>query len=85
MKRKFPGSSEKDRPVLAKVSKLGAASPSPSTHVRNPEWAQSPSVEAPTVLGLQPRSRSAVKAKSLLGGAIGGHAYYRLESASEEC
>ena len=33
VKRKTPGSSEKDRPVLAKVSKLGAASPSPSTHV----------------------------------------------------
>ena len=31
---------------------------------------QSPSVEAPTVLGLQPCSRSAVKRKSLLGGAV---------------
>ena len=70
VKRKTPGSSEKDRPVLAKVPKLGAASPSPSTHVRKLEWAQSPPVEAPTVLGLQPRSRSAVKEKSLLGGAV---------------
>ena len=70
VKRKTPGSSEKDRPVLAKVPKLGAASPSLSTHVRKPERAQSPPVKAPTVLGLQPRSRSAVKAKSLLGGAV---------------
>ena len=33
VKRKTPGSVEKDRPVLAKVSKLGASSPSPSTPV----------------------------------------------------
>ena len=70
VKKKTLGSSEKDRPVLAKVPKLGAASPSPSTHVRKPERAQSPPVKAPTVLGMQPRSRSAVKAKSLLGGAV---------------
>ena len=70
MKRKTPGSSEKDRPVLATVAKFGAASPSPSIHVRNPERAQSPPAKAPTVLGLQPRSRSATKAKSLLGGAV---------------
>ena len=31
VKKKTPGSSKKDRPVLAKVPKLGAASPSPST------------------------------------------------------
>ena len=85
MKRKTPGSSEKDRPVSAKVPKLGAASPSPSTHVRKSERAQSPPVEASTVLGLQPHSRSAVKAKSLLGGSVGSHAYYRLESSSKEC
>ena len=70
VKRKTLCSSEKDQPVLAKVRKLGAASPSPSTHVRKPEQAQSPPVEAPTVLGLQPSSRSVVKAKSLLGGAV---------------
>ena len=70
VKRKTPGSSEKDRLVLAKVPKLGVASPSPSTHVRKSKRAQSPPVEAPTVLGLQPRSRSVVKAKSLLGGAV---------------
>ena len=85
VKRKTPGSAEKDWPVLAKVSKLGASSSSPSTHVPNPEQAQSPPAEAPTVLSSQPRSRSAAKAKSLLGGVVGGHAHYRLESANEEC
>ena len=33
VKRKTSGSTEKDRPVLAKVQKLGASSSSPSTHV----------------------------------------------------
>ena len=70
VKRKTPGSAEKDRLVLAKVPKLGASSSSPSTHVRKPEWAQSPPAEAPTVSSSQPRSRSAAKAKSLLGGAV---------------
>ena len=70
VKRKTPGSTEKDRPVLAKVQKLGASSSSPSTHVRKPERAQSPLSEAPTVLSSQPRSRPAAKAKSLLGGAV---------------
>ena len=70
VKRKTPGFAEKDRPVLANVPKLGATSPFPSTHVLKPELALSPPIEAPTVLGLQPRSRSAVKAKSLLGGAV---------------
>ena len=70
VKRKTPGSTEKDRPVLAKVTKLGASSSSPSTHVRKPEREQSPPAEAPTALSSQPRSRSAVKAKSLLGGAV---------------
>ena len=70
VKRKTPGSVEKDRPVLAKVQKLGASSSSPSTHVRNPERAQSPPAEDPTVLSSQPHSRSAAKAKSLLGGVV---------------
>ena len=70
MKRKTPGSIEKDRPVLAKVQKLGASSSSPPTHVREPERAQSPLFDAPTVLSSQPRSRSAAKEKSLLGGAV---------------
>ena len=52
MKRKTPGFAEKDRPVLAKVPKLGASSSSPSTPVRKPERAQSPSAEAPIVRGV---------------------------------
>ena len=85
VKRKTSGSAEKDRPILAKVPKLGASSSSPSTPVRKLERAQSPPAEASTVLSSQPHSRFAAKAKSLLGGAIGGHAHYRLESANEEC
>ena len=85
MKRKTPGSTEKDRLVLAKVQKLGVSSSSPPTHVREPERAQSPLSEAPTVLSLQPHSRSAAKAKSLLGRAVGNRAHYRMESANEEC
>ena len=50
VKRKTPGSAEKDRPTLAMVPKLGASSSSSSTHVRKPERAQSPPVEAPIVL-----------------------------------
>ena len=70
VKRKTPGPAEKDRPVLAKVPKLGASSSSPSAPIRKPEWAQSPSAEAPTVSSSQPHSRSTAKAKSLLGGAV---------------
>ena len=70
MKRKTPGSVEKDQPILTKVPKLGASSSSPSTPVRKPELAQLPPAEAPTVLRSQPRSRSAAKAKSLLGEAV---------------
>ena len=70
VKRKAPGSAEKDRPVTAKVPKLGTSSSSPATPIRKPEWAQSPPAEAPTVLSSQPRSRPAVKAKSLLGGDV---------------
>ena len=54
VKRKTPGSVEKDRLVLAKVPKLGASSSSPSTHVRKPERAQLPPTEAPTALSSQP-------------------------------
>ena len=70
VKRKTPGSAEKDRPVLAKVPKLGVSSSSPSAPIRKPERAQLPPAEAPTVSSLQPHSRSAVEAKSLLGGAV---------------
>ena len=85
VKWKTPSSVEKDRPVLAKVQKLGESSSSPSAPIRKPERAQSPSVEAPTVSSSQSHSRSAAKEKSLLGGPVGGHAPYSLESSSEEC
>ena len=49
---------------------MGASSSSQSAPIRNPEQAQSPPAEAPTVSSSQPHSRSAVKAKSLLGGAV---------------
>ena len=51
-KRKNPSSSEKDRPVPAKVQKLGASPPSP---VREPERASSPLVEVQK-LGASPPS-----------------------------
>ena len=49
---------------------MGASSSSSSAHVQKLERAQSPLSEAPTDLSSQPRSRSAAKAKSLLGGAV---------------
>ena len=67
MKRKTPGSAEKDRPVLAKAPKLGA---SPISSVRRPERAQSPVAEASMVMSSSPPSKSAAKAKSLFGGAV---------------
>ena len=77
VKRKAPGSAEKDRPTSAKVPKLGTSSSSPSTPVRKPatpaqkpERAQSPPVEAPTVSSSQPRYRPTAKAKNILGGAV---------------
>ena len=70
VKRKTSGSSEKDRPALAKVLKLGASPSSLSTHVRESEQAPSPPSEAFVILSSQPGSRSAAKAKSLLGGAV---------------
>ena len=70
VKQKNPGSAEKDRPILAKVPKLGASSSSLSAPIRKPERAQSPPAEAPTVSSSQPHSRSAAKVKSLLGGAV---------------
>ena len=70
VKRKIPGSAEKDRPILAKVPKLGASSSSPPTPIRKPERAQLPPAEAPTISSSQPPSRSVVEAKSLLGGAV---------------
>ena len=70
-KRKNSSSTEKDRPVSAKVQKLGAPSSSLSTHVRKPERAPSPLPEAPTTLSSQPRSRSTAMAENPLGEAVG--------------
>ena len=49
-KRKNSSSTGKDRPISAKVEKMGASLSSPSTHVRKPERAPSPPSEAPTTL-----------------------------------
>ena len=70
VKRKTLGSAEKDRMILAKVLKLGASSSSPSAPIRKLERAQSPPAEALIVSSSHPHSRSAAKAKSLLGGAV---------------
>ena len=84
-KKKNSSSTEKDRPVSAKVQKLGASSSSLSTNVRKPKRAPSPLSEAPTTLSSQPHSRSTAKAKNPLGEAVGDRAHYCLESAFEEC
>ena len=70
-KWKNSSSTEKYRPVSAKVQKLGASSSSPSTHVRKPKRAPSPPSEASTTLSSQPRSRSIAKAENPLGEAVG--------------
>ena len=70
VKRKTLDSAKKDRPDSVKVPKLGASSSSPFAHVRMPEQALSPSAEVPKVLSLQPRSRSAAKAKGSSGRAV---------------
>ena len=67
VKRKNSSSTEKDRPVSAKVQKLGAFLSSPSTHVRKPKRAPSPPSEAPITLSSQPRSRSTAEAENPLG------------------
>ena len=56
VKRKTPGSADKDRPVLAKVPKLRVSLSSPSTPARRSEREQSPVAEAPIVLSPQPHS-----------------------------
>ena len=70
VKRKTLDSVEKDRPAWGKVPKLGASSPSPSTHVRIPGQVLSPPVEVPKALSSQPRSGSALKVKGFLGRAV---------------
>ena len=72
VKRKKSSSYEKDRPIPAKVQKLGA---SPSSSAREPERALSPVAEAPLVLSSPPPSKPDVEA----------NAYNRLESAFGEC
>ena len=66
-KRKKSSSTEKDRPVPAKVQKLGA---SPTSPAREPEMAPSPVAKAPMVLSPPPPSKPDVEAKSLLGAAV---------------
>ena len=66
-KGKKSSSFEKDRPVPAKVQKLGASLTSPD---REPERASSPLAEAPLVLSSSPPSKPDVEAKSLLGAAV---------------
>ena len=70
VKQKTLDSVEKDRPASVKVPKLGASSSSPSTHVRKPEQALLPSIEAPKVWSSQPHSGSAAKAKGPSGMAV---------------
>ena len=65
-KRKKSSSTEKDRPVLVKVQKLGA---SPPSSVQEPERAPSPVAEAPVIMSSSPSSKLVAKAKNLLGGA----------------
>ena len=69
VKRKTSGFTEKGRLALAKVPRLGASSSSPSTPAQKLERAQSHAAEAPIVLSSQPPSKSASKAKNLLGGS----------------
>ena len=66
-KRKKSSSSEKDRPVPAKVQKLGASS---TSLARESERASSPLADAPLVLSSPPPSKTDVEAKSLLGVAV---------------
>ena len=65
VKRKKSRSTEKDRPVSAKVQKLGA-----SPTARESERASSPLAEAPMVLSPSPPFKPNVEAKSLLGAAV---------------
>ena len=65
VKRKKPSSTEEDRPVSAKVQKLGA-----SPTAREPERALSPLAEAPVVLSPLPPSKPNREAKSPLNAAV---------------
>ena len=64
VKRKKPSSTKEDRPVSAKVQKLGA-----SPTAREPEWASSPLAEAPVILSPPISSKPDGGAKSPLKAA----------------
>ena len=64
VKRKEPSSTEEDRPVSAKVQKLGA-----SPTAREPEQASSPLAEAPVILSPPISSKPDGGAKSPLNAA----------------
>ena len=66
-KKKKSSSSKKDRPVPAKVQKLGASLTSPA---REPKQASSPLAEAPLILSSPPPSKPDTEAKSLLAAAV---------------
>ena len=65
MKRKKLSSTKEDRPVSAKVQKLGA-----SPTAREPERESSPLAEAPVVLSPPPPSKPDGEAKSPLNAAV---------------
>ena len=65
VKRKKPSSTEEDRPVSAKVQKLGA-----SPTAREPERVSSPLAEAPVVLSPPPPSKPDGEAKSPLSAGV---------------
>ena len=67
VKRKKSSSTEKDRPVPAKVQKLGV---SPTSPAREPERASSLLADAPMVLSPPPPSKPDVEAKSILGAVV---------------
>ena len=65
VKRKKPSSTEEDRPVAAKVQKLGA-----SLTVREPERASSPLAEPPVVLSPPPPSKPNGGANSPMNAVV---------------
>ena len=67
VKRKKSHSSERDRPVPAKVQKLGVP---PTSLVQEPEPASSPLVEVPLVLYSPPSSKPVAEAENLSGEAV---------------
>ena len=80
VKRKKPSSTEEDRPVSAKVQKLGA-----SPTAREPERASSPLAESPMILSppISPKLDRGAKSPFECDrqAVVDGYAYNRLESA----